>query len=139
VVLGLTRLVTVLPLLRCQPSRASASATSEQVLVGRQPRVIQPYFGRPVVGCPCHILREGARAAAHAAHHGEVGGQDRAPSTPLAAKGVSRAGPPAQGTTTPSATVRMCPGSTPAFAPQWYEDGSAWRRIWKPFLETERE
>ncbi|MBT3150670.1 DUF2332 family protein [Streptomyces sp. CHD11] len=35
------------------------------------------------------------------------------------AKGVSEPGPPVQGTTTPSATERMCAGSTPALAPQW--------------------
>lgn len=55
-----------------------------------------------------------------------------APSATAPAKAGSSPGPPAHGTTTPSATPRTCSGSTTRFAPQGQVTGSACRRNRKP-------
>ncbi len=80
--------------------------------------MIQPEFGR---------AEARARAASDASDPGRPPipettvkfAATTAPSRPCSANGVRRPVPAVQGTTTPSATERMCPGSTPTLAPQW--------------------
>ena len=62
---------------------------------------------------PRRVRGERARAAAHAGDHGEVGGEDGALRGPARRTASAGPAPPVQGTTTPSATDRMCAGSTP--------------------------
>lgn len=91
---------------------------SVQIPVRSQPRVVQPQFGRARRSRPNHVLRQRARTTPIPATTVKFAAST-APSRPCSANGASSPTPPVQGTTTPSVTDRMCPGSTPAFAPQW--------------------